>query len=68
MKLCMDCNHYTRDGVAILCDMGNWDSIELAKTKTFNPIMFECFDFDTDKKSSGFENDMFFDVFSGVMR
>jgi len=68
MKLCINCNHYTQDGVPIICGMGYWESIEVTKTKTFNPIMFECIDFETDNISPGFGNDAFFDIFSGVMR
>jgi len=40
----------------------------VTKTKIFNPIMFECLDFETDSVSPGFGNDVFFDIFSGVMR
>ena len=62
MKLCVNCNYYIVDGVLILCGMNYWHSTEPLKTKTFNPIMFECIDFETDVPTPGFGNDMFFDL------
>jgi len=62
MKLCIDCNHYTKDGVMTTCSMGYWEPTESIKTKIFNPIMFECLDFDTDNISPGFGNDIFFEI------
>ena len=62
MKLCVNCNHYVMDGIPIICDLGYWESIELIKTKAFNPIMFECIEFETDDVSPGFGNDIFFEM------
>jgi hypothetical protein len=50
------------DGIPIICDLGYWESIELIKTKAFNPIMFECIEFETDDVSPGFGNDIFFEM------
>ena len=60
MKLCVDCNFYIKDGVPMYCGKGYWESVEPSKTRTFNPIMFECIDFESDNICPGFGNDILF--------
>ncbi len=62
MKLCINCSHYNSDATPITCLKGYWESVELTKTRTFNPIMFECIEFETDNINPGFGNDIFFEI------
>lgn len=62
MKLCIDCNFYISDGVPLYCGRGKWESVEPSKTRTYNPIMFECIDFESDDVCTCFGNDILFDV------
>ena len=68
MKLCINCENYNSDGMPIVCSAGHWISTEQVKTKTFNPIMFECFDYESSVASPCFGNDTFFGVFTGIMK
>ena len=68
MKLCINCENYDSDGIPVVCKMGHWMSIEQIKTKIYNPVMFECFDYTSSQVSPNFGNDTFFDVFTGIMK
>ena len=68
MRLCHKCNNYSIIGDSVQCLSGLWISVDIQKTKTYNPIMFECLDYQSDEISSSFGNDTFFDVMSVMMK
>jgi hypothetical protein len=67
MKLCSKCIYYSEEP-PVQCDMGKWVSLDAIKPKTFNPMMFECLDYEPRVSSSNFGDDTLFDVFSLVIR
>lgn len=68
MRLCVNCKYYQKDDNIISCGKNHWIVTEEHKARSFNPMIFECFDYEGTNKSSNFEDDHLFDVFLTISR
>lgn len=68
MRLCCKCKNYIVDGGIIKCRQGYWALTDAQKTKTYNPIMFECLDYEPETPSRGFQDDTIFDTHMMMIR
>lgn len=67
MRLCINCENYT-GGTITKCEKDHWIASDPVKTKIFNPMMFECFDYDAKDDKPNFGNDHLFDLVLEMVR
>lgn len=68
MRLCTNCTKYKSDDKTARCESYYWGSTDKTKSKIFNPMMFECIDYDGIDNKSNFEDDHLFDLFLTMSR
>lgn len=64
MSLCFNCENFLEGSDSVKCFKGHWVSSDITRARTYNPIMFECIDFESVSCSDRFGGDTFFDVMS----
>ena len=68
MRLCINCVSYQQNQDTSECLEGYWTSNDKIKSKVFNPMMFECLDYEGIEDSSNFKDDHIFDLYLGMTR
>lgn len=68
MRLCIDCKYYEEISSIARCRRYHWISNNEQKPKIYNPMMFECLDYDPKEPKPNFEDDHLFDVFGSISR
>jgi len=68
MRLCVNCCNYKQDGNIVECSKDYWIVGDPIKSKIFNPMMYECLDYDSIAPRSHFRDDHVFDLFLTMSR
>lgn len=68
MRLCTNCTEYCETNNTTDCDKGYWISTDKSKSRTYNPIIFDCLEYDGIGEQSNFDNDHVFDLFITMSR
>jgi len=68
MRLCINCVNYDDSSAITKCLEDYWVVSDKVKSKIFNPMMFECFDYEGTDDSNNFEDDHLFDLFLTMSR
>ena len=56
--LCKTCDYYVIDGNKSYCEHDHWTNVMVEQSKLFNPLMFECLDYE----GSNRQKNILFDV------
>lgn len=67
MRLCIKCKYYQSDNTT-RCTKTHWNVNDSIRAKIYNPMMFECFDYEGSKDQHNFSDDHLFDLFITMAR
>ena len=68
MRLCANCKFYEQSRPITKCLQGHWVIADKTKPKIFNPMMFECMEYEGSHVKPKFEDDHVFDLFITMSR
>lgn len=62
MRLCVKCIHYDDSDGIVKCGCDHWIVNDRIKSKIFNPMMFECIEYEGVEDTPNFGDDHLFDL------
>lgn len=68
MRLCINCIHYDDANGVTKCKQGCWIASDKTKSKIYNPMMFECLEYEGIEDGNNFDDDHLFDLFIQISR
>ena len=66
MELCVGCTYCENEGNVSRCIKNHWNATDVNKVKLFNPMIFDCFDYNSKKKGSGLTDTFVLSVFKVI--
>lgn len=68
MRLCVNCVHYDDSSDITRCKKDYWIVSDVTKSKIFNPMMYECLEYEGINGQPNFGDDHLFDLFTNILK